>query len=98
MSDPTTAEAVRDAQRRSAQRERANDELKDKIREMREIMAQFGIKEKAKGSYTVDYKTLILSLGEDQARELAEELADAGYSGEPIPKPKKRGRPKKQGQ
>ena len=79
MIDPESMEAVRDAQRREAQRARANDELKEQIRQIRDVMKQFGIKERAKGEYVIDYKTLIKSLGDEQARELAEELADAGY-------------------
>ena len=79
MSDPSTMEAVRDAQRRQQAQERANSDLKEKIREMREIMARFGIKERGKAEYVLDYKMLILSLGAEQSKELAAELADAGY-------------------
>ena len=74
MSDPQVFDRVRDAERRSAQRERANDELKAKVREMRDILARFGIKERNKGEYVIDYKTLIAALGPEQAAELAEEL------------------------
>lgn len=80
MSDPMDTERVRDAQRKAAQKERAVDDLKAKVREVREIMGRFGIKERAPGEYVMDFATLIASLGPDQARELAQELDAKGIT------------------
>jgi len=78
MSDPFDTERVRDAERRAAQRERAVDELKAKVREVRDLMTRFGIKEQRPGEYVMEFKTLIASLGPEQARELAAELVAQG--------------------
>lgn len=79
MSDPHMIEAMRDAERRAAARERANDDLKAKCQELREILNRFGVKERGKGEYVMDYGKLIATLGPKQALELAEELAAKGY-------------------
>ena len=76
--DPNAKEQIRDAQRKAAQKERAVDDLKAKVREVREIMGRFGIKERAPGEWIMDFGTLIASLGPDQATELAQELEAKG--------------------
>lgn len=80
MSDPTETERIRDAQRKALQKERGVEELKAKCRELREILARFGIIEKTKGEYTITFATLIDSLGPEQAKELAQELDAKGIS------------------
>jgi hypothetical protein len=78
--DPMATEAMRDAQRRAAAKERATDELKAKVREVREVMTRLGIKERSPGEYVVDFKTLIKALGPEQAQELAQELDAQGIT------------------
>lgn len=94
MSDPLVFERIKDAERRQVAQERANDELKAKIREIRDIMARFGLKERAKGEYVIDFKVLVATLGAEQAMELAAEL-QLSWRPPVVEEPRKRGRPRK---
>lgn len=93
MGNPDIYEEVRDAQRRERQAVAGRDEVKKKCQELRDIMARFGIKEKANGSYEMDYAKLVETLGPQQAAELGAVIEGKKWAPPPSPEPALEGAP-----
>lgn len=74
MSDPEELEVKRDLARREGQKALAVDGLQKKCRELREILSRFGIAERAKDEYAIDYQKLAMGLGKEQSKVLRDTL------------------------